>query len=311
MPPISSDAGDSANISQGTLSASTTIVDADTQDTSTEGGQQEAFGQVDGHTFQTQEDFQKWVQDGRPELDADPKADEASKDDIAAKDTSTEEAKPKEAKAASTRTDDEIRTSLKEAGGFYADAKYEPAAFEFEKTGTVSPATIKSTAEAFGVPEDMVQKFIDGQIAIRDGAASQATAATAAQAAQVQAIVTRMETAAGGKEAYDKFVTWGKTNLSDAEAKAYDTALDKDPDTAAVLLDNFLAKYRADGNGSPRDITKREGGDKAIGDTQVSSSKGYGSSAEQTKDMQDPRYQKGDKAWHAHVQARTAATTAF
>lgn len=192
----------------------------------------------------------------------------------------------------------EVKASLAKAGGFYADPRYEAAALEFETTGEVSEATIKATAEAFKVPEDMVKAFLDDRKAERAGQSSKAEAEAAPIVAQLTAV-------AGTAEDYKAFMTWGKENLSDVERNAYDKAIEADPNAAEMVLRTLVGKWKAAGNGpGPRDITTETTLKGTVG------TQGYASRQEQQAAMRDARYGK-DPAYTHEVERKTAATTSF
>lgn len=192
------------------------------------------------------------------------------------------------------RSDDEIRASLKEAGGIFADPRYEAGALEFEKTGDVTEATRDKLASEFNVPRNAVDSFIEGQKAQRQMASSSATAAQAKTISELHAVV-------GTEADYGKFMEWSKENLSAEEKAAYNNALDHAPDAAKVLLASFNAKYKAAGNGAPRDLTEEAAGATAKAAT------GYGSSAEMQADMSSKRYET-DPAFRDQVAARVAVS---
>lgn len=198
----------------------------------------------------------------------------------------------KDALPEGARSDDEIKASLKEAGGIFADERYEAGAIEFERTGDVSPETRAKIAEAFGVPANAVDGFIEGQKALRAGATAAATADQAKAIAEVHAVI-------GSEADYGKFMEWSKENLSNDEKVAYNEALDKAPAAAKVMLAGFNEKYKSAGNGAPRDLTEEARGGTAA------ATAGYASSAEMQTAMSDPRYES-DPAFRAQVAAKVA-----
>lgn len=203
---------------------------------------------------------------------------------------------------------EEIKGNLKTAGGLFADPRYETAALEFETLGSVSDATKAATAEAFGVPVEAVQQFIDGQLAQRQLASAQPKGAAQGEptAAEI-ALGVEIVKAFPGDNAeadYTAFMQWGKTGLSASEQAAYNAALNRgDTATVGVLLQAFKGKYAAEGNGpGPRDLTTE-----AQAGNQAPEVKGFASSDEMTKAMADPRY-KTDPAYNAEVGRRVMAS---
>lgn len=303
-----SSVGGAAPVSNG--SAPTTRVDAPLNPT--EEQKAAPFGQVGDQVFQTQEEFlayqaeQTGTQVGDPNAPKKEVAEEPAKvDDKAAEPAKVEDKKEEPAKAddkPAPRTDDEIKASLKAAGGIYADPKYEAAALEFERTGDVSEATLAKTAADFGVPVEVAKQFVEGQKAQRANQVSQADAAkvTAEQAK----FYGELYTVAGGEAEYGKFMEWAAEGLTMDQKVAYNEALDKSPAAAKALLTSYTDAYKAAGNGGPRDITTE-----ATQTTQQAASGaiGYASQAEMTADMAKKEY-ANDPAFRAKVTARVAAS---
>lgn len=200
------------------------------------------------------------------------------------------------------RSADDIKASLKEAGGFYADERYEAAAIEFEQTGEVSEATLAATAEAFGIPVDMAKAFMDGQKAMREGAA-QASPEEVALTADLHGVT-------GGADNYQALSDWSKENLTPAERAAYNTALGltegvpANPIAAKAMLADFNGRFLASGDGGlPRDITEQGGAARVA----TGSVTGYASQAEMTADMGKDQY-RTDPAFRDLVAAKVAAS---
>lgn len=201
----------------------------------------------------------------------------------------------------------EIVASLEAAGGFYADERYRAAAIEFERLGTVTPETQKATAEAFGVPEDMVAAFVDNAAKARQVDAATANAAQLADAGRVAQEVSALYSIVGGEDKWEAFSKWSEDALPLADRQAFNDAMDTNPAQAQALLRGFMVQAKAAGFGDgPRDITS-EGQRKVQTGQEV---QGYASQDEQLRDQADPRYQT-DEAFRAKVYARIAATTGF
>lgn len=239
---------------------------------------------------------------GRQETDEERTTREAAeaaapKDDAA----TVEEAKPATLAEAKPEAIEAVKTSLKEAGGLYADPRYLDAAVEFEVLGKVTPETMKSTAEAFGVPEAAVQQFIDGQVAQRELVASKVGQPSPELVKLGEAVLKVMPDEAQ----YRAFMEWGETGLTASEKAAYDKALDaSDADTAGALLAGFNARYQAAGNGpGPRDVSSEAA--QADGGTQAVQP--YTTAADMHRDQAKPEYEK-DAAFRATVARRAAAS---
>lgn len=239
---------------------------------------------------------------GVAQTDEEKATDQAALDAALAaeKDEAPEEPPAKEGDEAAAkegeRTDDEIKASLKEAGGIYADPRYEAAALEFEKTGEVTDATRDAAAAAFGVPRNAVDDFIAGQVALREASKTTAEAAR-------NTVVQDAYKAVGGEDQYKAVITWAAENIPQADQDAYNRTLDTDPQAAALLMAGFNAQFKAAGNGAPRDLTT-EAARKA---NETTAAQPFASMAEQKAAFADPRYDK-DAAFRAEVQARVSVT---
>lgn len=203
-------------------------------------------------------------------------------------------------------TDDELKANLQAAGGLYADARYEPAAFEFERTGAISDATRDKLALEFGVERAIVDSVIEGQVSRRSEGLTKAAASEAqAQADQQRVIADVTSVVEGGADGYGKFIEWASNALSPEQKAAYNKALDTDPSVAKELLRGFNETFKASGFGpGPRDIAEESsGGGDSKGGVQ-----GFASQAEQQDAIRDPRYRK-DAAYRKSVEQRIAAST--
>lgn len=158
--------------------------------------------------------------------------------------------------------------------------KIAPFTEEFNRTGSLTPESRKAAAAAFGVPEALVDVYMDGMKA-RQGSQSKP-----------------FYDALGGEQNFAVFKTWAETSLSDAEKTAFNSALEKAPNVALYMLEQFKGRFQAQGNGNgPRDITARAGAaSQNAGDT-------YGSQAQVVADMQDQRY-RTDEAYRRAVIAK-------
>lgn len=249
--------------------------------------------------FKTEDEFKTWYdeQAGKPKADGSI----AEHEDLADKEkpeAATEE-KPKTLAEVKPEAIEAVKTQLKAAGGIFADPRYESAAIEFETLGTITPETMKSTAEAFGVPESAVQTFIDGQVAQRQLASTTSPAD--------QAVIADLHAVAGGTDEYKAVAIWADNGgIPKADMATYDGLLDTNPGAAKLLLAGFVAAYKAAGNGKPpRDITS-EANSAETG----AAAQGYASSVEMQRDMADPKYAK-DAGFRAEVARRVAASTGW
>lgn len=135
---------------------------------------------------------------------------------------------------------------------------------EYNEQGQLTEESYKKLAEA-GFPQDLVNSWIAGQEALNNSYQS-----------SVHEIV-------GGAEAYGEMVNWASDNLTQSEIAAYDKAVDSgDLDMVKLAVEGLQNRYRA-----------VEGKDPSLvqaGQSESSTGGSYGSWAEVTQAMSDPRY---------------------
>ena len=143
----------------------------------------------------------------------------------------------------------------------------------FAANGELSEADY-ALAESIGHDRATVDDFIAGQKALAD------------QATQ------RITDAAGGKESMDRMFTWAKTGLSGSEIDTFNKSMEgKDVNAAVIAMEQLKARYEKANGRDPKLITGKPQG--ASHDT-------YGSWAEVSSDMSDPKY-KVDPAFRQKV----------
>ncbi|MCG5484030.1 MAG: hypothetical protein KK482_09950 [Sinorhizobium meliloti] len=149
---------------------------------------------------------------------------------------------------------------------------------EFAEKGELSAETYADLA-AKGFDKEFVDGFIEGQKARADAADR------------------RLTEAAGGKEHLERMFAWASTSMTAAEIDAYNASFANADVTAAELaIKELKGKYEA-ANG--RDGSLLNG--KNLG----SAADVFGSWAEVTKAMSDPRYGK-DPAYNAKIEQKLA-----
>lgn len=160
------------------------------------------------------------------------------------------------------------------------------AAKEFAETGKLSDETIKTTAEALGVPEALVKAYADNAIA-----------AKTLNDESVAFDAKPFHDLAGGDKGWNEFVDWANSALSAEELATFGKAVDTDSKIGLALAKTHYAAYREAGGGAePRDLSNLPGGAGDGGDV-------YESMAQVTKDMANPDYAK-DPAFRAKVEAK-------
>lgn len=151
---------------------------------------------------------------------------------------------------------------------------------EYSDTGELSEDAYTKLDKA-GIPKDMVDQYIAGQKALQE---------------QVQ---LRAYAEVGGAQEYANMVEWAKGNLTPSEAKAFNQAVGGDQEQINLAVRGLRDKY-TQANG--RDPSRSLGGNSNTGGT-----KSFGSRAELTTAMSDPRYSK-DEAYRKSIERRLAAS---
>jgi hypothetical protein len=149
---------------------------------------------------------------------------------------------------------------------------------EYAEKGQLGEESYKALEES-GIPKEYVDQFIAGQKAIGDQ-----------QTNTVKSMV-------GGEESYNEMAQWASQNMTDAEKKAYNQAVNSpDMETVKLAVNSLQAKYQA-ANGTEPNLVQ--------GKATPVAEQGYDSWAQVTEAMADPRYAK-DPAYQAAVKAKIA-----
>jgi len=159
----------------------------------------------------------------------------------------------------------------------------ETATSEFMESGELSDNTFE-TLEKAGLPRDIVEAYMAGQGALVEN-----------QVAQVKETI-------GGEGNYEAMAEWAAENLAEEELAAYNEVVENGTvEQARMAVRGLFAQFKAGGGKAP---TLMQGA------TQGSGVKPFGSAAQVTEAMRDPRY-KNDPAYRQTVEQRLAVTTAF
>jgi hypothetical protein len=151
---------------------------------------------------------------------------------------------------------------------------------EFADKGELSTDAYTKLDKA-GIPKDMVDQYIAGQKALQE---------------QVQ---LRAYSEVGGQQEYVNMVTWAQGNLSASETKAFNLAVSGDQDQINLAVRGLRDKYtQANGRDPSRSLS---------GSSTNTGTKSFGSRAELTTAMSDPRYSK-DEAYRKSIERRLAAS---
>lgn len=152
---------------------------------------------------------------------------------------------------------------------------------EFAEKGELSEETYADLA-AKGFDKAFVDSFIEGQKARADAADR------------------RLTEAAGGKEHLERMFAWASTSMTAAEIDAYNASFANADVTAAELaIKELKGKYEA-ANGRDGSLLNGKAPSPAA-DT-------FGSWAEVTQAMSDPRYEK-DPAYRAKIESKIARSS--
>jgi hypothetical protein len=160
----------------------------------------------------------------------------------------------------------------------------EVATQELQRDGKLSD-TSYSKFEKLGFDRNAVDTYIAGQ------------------RAQVTNYLNALYDAGGGKDAYGKMTAWAATALTAGEIAAFNRAVDsRDEGTVKMAVGGLRARFNAEfgtgGNTIKPNGASNQGGPNAAA---------FQSRAEMVTAMKDPRYAKGDLAYHAQVQSKVAA----
>jgi len=144
---------------------------------------------------------------------------------------------------------------------------------EYNEQGGLSDDAYAKLADA-GFPQDLVNSWIKGQEALSND------------------YQNSVHNLVGGKESYGEMIGWASENLSEAEIASYDKAVDSgDIGMVQLAVDGLRSRYQT-----------AEGSDPALiaGQSAPSTGGNYGSWAEVTTAMRDPRYAR-DPAYRQSV----------
>ena len=225
--------------------------------------------------FKTQEEFlqayaelKKQVAEGKEE--GKPEADDAPKD-AAAEEEDVDDGTPKVAGIEHT---DAALAEFKEKG---IDVKAYTR--ELEKTGQLADESYAALEKA-GYARDMVDAYIQGQRVM------------------VESQIKAVKDSIGGEEAFGKVAQWAAASLSEAEQAAYENVLaTNDADLITFAVQGLKARYDAATGNDPEVVVS--GSTSTANDGRSR----FGSWAEATKAMSDPRYDT-DPAYRSAVEAK-------
>lgn len=150
---------------------------------------------------------------------------------------------------------------------------------EYGENNGLKPESYKAL-EAAGIPKNVVDDYIAGQVAKAD------------------AFNNQVYESVGGQETFNAMIEWAKGNMSPADIEAYNKSLDGGPDQAKLAVAGLHANYIKATGGSPN----------LVGGSPSTAATGYRSFAEQLRDQRDPRYHS-DPAFRQEVERKAIAST--
>ena len=151
---------------------------------------------------------------------------------------------------------------------------------QFAESGELTDKMFVELEKA-GIPSDFVKAYIAGQEAISTG-----------QALEVQETV-------GGRATYEAMTEWATENLNESDINAYDDIVTSGTiEQAKMAVQGMYARFISGGGKAPN-LTQ--------GSTSGDSVKPFGSAAQVTEAMRDPRY-KNDPAYRDSIEKRIAVS---
>ena len=137
--------------------------------------------------------------------------------------------------------------------------------------------------DAMGLPRDLVDGYIAGQKALADNDVS-----------EVQQVV-------GGQDNYAQLLEWSSSNLTQAEKDAFNDTIDNgSTEQVKIAVQGLMSKAGMSPNSPQQNMFE--------GSVNNTSTDSFGSVAQVTEAMNDPRYSK-DPAYRKEVEEKLARST--
>jgi hypothetical protein len=153
---------------------------------------------------------------------------------------------------------------------------------EFYENGDLSEETLDRIQDEFGVSKEIAKAYVDGQKALVEQAQ--------------QTIFAEV----GGQENYQEMLEWAKSNLTESEINAYDSAIvSNDLETARMVAKGLHAQFTGSEGTTP---SLARGSAAAAGGTE-----GYGSWQQVSADMAKAEY-KTDPAFREMVKNKLSVS---
>lgn len=190
------------------------------------------------------------------------------------------EIKPDDGTSEEPNTDQKAAEDALEAKGL----NLQDFSTEYSTKGELTPESYDKL-EKSGIPKDVVDQYIAGQKALAE---------------QVQ---LRAYAEVGGKSQYDQMTKWAATNMTAAELSVYNESVSGGSQEQINQAVRGLHDRYTQANG-------REPGRTVGGNNTNAGAKPFGSRAEMTDAMKNPKYEK-DTAYRNDVIARIEASNIF
>jgi len=153
---------------------------------------------------------------------------------------------------------------------------------EFNSMGRLSENSFSELASK-GIPRHIAEAYIDGQVA------------------RASSVVSRGHELVGGAERYQQMIGWAASSLSPSEVHAFNSQVNNtDAAVREFAVKSLASRWQAEAGGQPSFV-------KGSGVSGGGGGHAFGSEAEMTRAIQDPKY-KEDAGYRAQVQRRIAQT---
>lgn len=170
------------------------------------------------------------------------------------------------------------------AGAEVTTGAIESARNEFSESGELSDSTFDAL-EAAGLPRAFVEQYIAGQEAM-----------SIQQAASIQESI-------GGAGNYEAMAEWASENMADGDLDAFNAIVEgPSVEQARITVKGMYAQFQAAGGKGPALVQGSTSGDSGV--------KPFGSTAQVTEAMRDPRY-ASDPAYRENVEKRMSVSSIF
>jgi len=170
------------------------------------------------------------------------------------------------------------------AGAEVTTGAIESARNEFSESGELSDSTFDAL-EAAGLPRAFVEQYINGQEAM-----------SIQQASSIQESI-------GGAGNYEAMAEWASENIADGDLDAFNAIVEgPSVEQARITVKGMYAQFQAAGGKGPALVQGSTSGDSGV--------KPFGSTAQVTEAMRDPRY-ASDPAYRENVEKRMSVSSIF